>query len=247
LRPRIRDPFFEIGPKTFLDRSALLGVVDAASAASAEHDVDVIVTPPALDLEAVKRAAPGLWVFAQSMDVARPGATTGAIVPEALAAIGADGVLLNHAERPIPERALPGAVALAHDAGLQTLVCAEDADQAARYAALGPTIVLLEPRELIGATNARDRPSIAHANAAVARVDPRVLVMHGGGVANEDDARAIIARGAAGTGCTTAIVRAADRRDMTTRMIRAVREGWEARAAVGDVLDVQRPERGAVP
>jgi triosephosphate isomerase len=223
-------PFFEIGPKTFLGRAALLEIADAASAASARYEVAVIITPPALDIEAVRHAAPGLWVFAQSMDTARPGASTGAIVPEALAAVGADGVMLNHAERPLDDSALPSAVRRARDAGLLTLVCAQDVQHATRYAAWHPDLILVEPHDLIGTAGRDDRPPIAQANAAVASVDPDVLVMHSGGVADENDARALIAQGAAGTGCTTAIVRAADRRDMTTRMIRAVREGWDSRS-----------------
>jgi triosephosphate isomerase (TIM) len=137
--------------------------------------------------------------------------------------------MLNHAERPVDDHALPAAICRARDAGLLTLVCAGTVEQATRYAALAPDLILLEPHELIGTDGHRRRPSIAEANAAVAGVDPGVLVMHSGGVAGEHQARAIMAQGAAGTGCTTAIVRAADRRDMTGRMIGAVREGWDAR------------------
>ncbi|HEX7291241.1 MAG TPA: triose-phosphate isomerase, partial [Conexibacter sp.] len=207
----------------------LLEVVEAASAASARDDVAVIVTPPALDVEAVKRAGPNLWIFAQAMDLARPGASTGAILPEALAAVGADGVMLNHAERPLEHAQLPQAVEQARTAGLQTLLCAEDVAQATRFAAWGPDVILLEPHELIGTAHHSHRPWIGPANAAVAEVDPRVLVMHAGGVADERDVRAILAQGATGTGCTSAIVRAADRRVTIERMIRAVREGWDAR------------------
>ena len=225
----IRPPFFEFGPKTFLSRDELLEVVEAAQAASTRYDVAVIVTPPALDVEAVKRAAPDVWVFAQAMDLAEPGSSTGAILPQALAAAGADGVMLNHAERPLAEAVMPRAIEQARTAGLQTLVCAEDAAQATRFAAWAPDVILLEPHDLIGTAHRSHRPWIAQANAAVARVDPRVLVMHGGGVADEYDVRAILAQGATGTGCTSAIVRASDRRATTERMIRAVREGWDVR------------------
>jgi triosephosphate isomerase (TIM) len=231
--PTIRPPFFEFGPKTFLSRAELLEVVDAAATAAARYDVAVIVTPPALDVEAVKRAAPGLWVFAQAMDLAAPGTSTGAILPQALAAAGADGVMLNHAERPLAERALPDAIARARAAGLLTLVCADDTEEGVRCAAEGADLVLLEPHELIGTAHRSERPWIGPANAAIARVAPHVLVMHSGGVADEHDVQALIAQGADGTGCTSAIVRAADRRATTDRMIRAAREGWEARQLVG--------------
>lgn len=230
MTPTIRMPFFEFGPKTFLDRTALLEVVEVAQAASVRYEVSVIVTPPALDVEAVKSAAPDLWVFAQSMDAAPPGASTGAILPEALAAAGADGVMLNHAERRLEEDALLEAIQRAGDVGLLTLICADDVEQAIRYAEWGPSMILLEPPELIGTAHRHDRPWIPEANAAIASVDPGLLVMHSGGIADEQDVRTIIGQGAAGTGCTTAIVRATDRREMTSRMIRAVREGWDARS-----------------
>lgn len=229
---QIRPPFFEIGPKTFLDRAALLEVVEAAAEASARYDVDVIVTPPALDIDAVKRAAPTLWIFAQAMDLAQPGTSTGAILPEALARAGADGVMLNHAERPLAQRDLPDAIARARAAGLLTLVCADDTGQGVSSAAAGADLVLLEPPELIGTAHRSDRPWIGPANAAIAGVAAHVLVMHSGGVADADDVHALVAQGADGTGCTTAIVRAPDRRATTDRMIRAVREGWDARRLV---------------
>ena len=140
--------------------------------------------------------------------------------------------MLNHAERPLGECELPDAMRHARDAGLLTLVCADDIHEAKRYAEWSPDMILLEPHDLIGTTDGRNRPSIAHANAAIASVDPDVLVMHSGGVADERDVHAIIAQGADGTGCTSAIVRAGDRREMTARMIRAVRGAWDARGAL---------------
>lgn len=149
--------------------------------------------------------------------------------PEALAAVGADGVMLNHVERPLDEDALSNAIRRAHEAGLLALVGAEDVEQATRYAALEPDLILLEPRDLIGTANGLDRPSITVSNAAVANVNPNVLVLHGGGIADEHAARMIMEQGAAGTGCTTAIVAATDRNEAVQRMVQAVREGWNSR------------------
>ena len=227
----IRAPFFEIGPKTFLERADLLELVDASTAASNRYDVAVIITPPALDIEVVKDAGPDLWVFAQAMDTAPPGRSTGAILPEALKAVGADGVMLNHAERSLEESVLQHAIDRAHEAELLALVCAEDAEHAARYAAWGADMILLEPHELIGITGNDHRPWIPDVNEAVDRVNPNVLVMHSGGIADEQDVRSVFAQGAAGTGSTTAIIQAADRGDMATRMIAAARQGWSDRAS----------------
>jgi triosephosphate isomerase (TIM) len=226
---RITTPFFEFGPKTFLGRSAMLDIAEAAGRASERYDVAVIFTPPALDIEAIKSRVPALWVFAQGMDDGRPGRTTGAILPEALAAVGADGVLLNHAERPLSQEALRAAMRRADEAGLRTLVCANNTSEATLYASWSPDIVLLEPHDLIGTVHKGERPWIRSANHAIAQVNSAVLVMHSGGVAEPDDVRSLIAQGADGTGCTSAIVGARDPGEMAAVMIRAVREGWDER------------------
>jgi triosephosphate isomerase (TIM) len=207
----------------------MLEIGEAAWHASVRYDVAVIFTPPALDIEAIKSRLPGLWVFAQAMDYGRPGRSTGAILPEALSAIGADGVFLNHAERPLSPDALRSAMRRADETGLRTLVCAEDTSEAMLYASWSPYIVLLEPHDLIGTAHKGDRPWIHSANRAIANVDPTVLVMHSGGVADPEDVRSLIAQGADGTGCTSAIVSATDPPETAAAMIRAVREGWDER------------------
>jgi len=212
-----------------LDRAAMLDIAAAAWSASLRYEVAVIFTPPALDIEAIKTRVPGLSVFAQAMDDGLPGRSTGAILPEALRAIGADGVFLNHAERPLSPEDLRSAMRRADEAELRTLVCAQDTDEALLYASWSPYIVLLEPHDLIGTAHRGDRPWIRSANRAIAEVDPTVLVMHSGGVADPDDVRSVIAHGADGTGCTSAIVRATDPAEMVAEMIRAVREGWDDR------------------
>jgi triosephosphate isomerase (TIM) len=226
---RVVSPFFEFGPKTFLNRSALLTIAEAASAASLRYDVAVIITPPALDIEALKSRFPALWIFAQGMDDVPKGLTTGAVLPEALRAVGADGVLLNHAERPLDIAALRSSISRANEADLQTLVCADDTSEAVRYAAWSPDIVLLEPHHLIGTADADGRPWIEIANREVAEVDQSVLVMHGGGVADPDTVRSLVAQGADGTGCTSAVVHSHDPVNTITSMIRAAREGWDQR------------------
>jgi triosephosphate isomerase len=226
----IAAPFFEIGPKTFLSRAALLEVTAAAARAARRFDVDVILTPPALDIEIVKAAAPDIWVFAQAMDLDRPGPSTGAVTAEALRAAGADGVMLNHAERPLSGAELAAAMARAAAAGLATMVCVEGVDEARRAAQHQPDIVLAEPHYLIGSAHRAERPWIPLINAAVADVSPGTLVMHSGGIADEADIAAVIGQGAAGTGCTTAVVAATDRPSAVTALIRAVRESWDARA-----------------
>ena len=133
-------PIFEIGPKNYLPRKELLELAAAVATVAAACDVSVIITPPILDLETVKAREPELWVFAQGMDLAGPGPSTGALIPEALAQVGADGVLLNHPERAISDDDVAAGIGRARGCGLLSMVWAEDENQARKLASYGPDI-----------------------------------------------------------------------------------------------------------
>lgn len=227
----LKTPFFEIGPKNYLSRKELLELAAAASTAATAYGVSVIVTPPVLDLETVKASEPELWVFAQGMDLAEPGPSTGALLPEALAQVGADGVLLNHPERAVSDDDVATGIGRARACGLLTMVWADDEHQACKLASYGPDIVLCEPRRLIGTAAHTERPWIPRVTKAVAEVAPHALVMHGGGIADPEDVLHVMSQGADGTGCTSAVVLARNRPAVARSLIHAVRLGWDRRIA----------------
>jgi triosephosphate isomerase len=225
------EPFFEIGPKTYLRRRQLLEVAESANQASIETGVAVIITAPLLDIEIIKAAQPGLWVFAQHMDPERPGRSVGTVAPEALRDVGTDGVMLNHFERHLTAEVLEASIARAREVGLLTLVCADTVADSTRIALHHPDIILAEPPELIGTRSVGPRPWIPRFNRAVATVDPRIRVMHAGGIGSPDDVRAVIRQGASGTGVTTAIVDSEAPGVLAREMIRAVSAGRRERDA----------------
>jgi len=87
----IRPPFFEIGPKAYMYGRQLVDLARRADALSREHDVQVILTPQAVDIAAVSAAVERVLVFAQHMDSLRPGRGVGSVLPEAIRAAGASG------------------------------------------------------------------------------------------------------------------------------------------------------------
>ena len=107
------------------------------------------------------------------------------------------------------------------------MVWADGETEACALAHCAPDIVLVEPRRLIGTATSGDRPWIRPVNEALAAVDPQALVMHAGGIATPEDVRHVMGQGAHGTGCTSAVVFADDRRATVHNLIRAVREGWD--------------------
>lgn len=222
-------PFFEVGPKTYLGRSELLNLAIAARDASLKYEVSVIFTSPLLDIEFLHREVPEVWIFAQSMDPDEAGRSTGATIAEAVQAVGADGVLLNHAERPLGREALVKSITRSREVGLMSLVCASTLANAIELAYLRPNMILIEPPELIGTMNGARRPNVGKINEAIRRVDSRILVMHSGGISSPKDVFALIAEGADGTGSTSAILESGSPEQTAVEMIRSVREAWDER------------------
>ena len=146
----IKAPFFEIGPKSYLYGDQILDLALAADAASEKYDVDVIFTCPVVDIRRVKEATKFIHVFAPHMDPIPVGRGLADILPESLVAAGAEGVMLNHVEKPLDFDTLAATIARAKEVGLMTMVCADSMAEASKITTLKPTVVVAEPSELIG-------------------------------------------------------------------------------------------------
>lgn len=221
-------PFFEIGPKNMLRRPELHELLAAAQEHSRGYGVSVIATLPVTEIEPASLLFPDIFLFAQHMDRDSPGSSVGRVIAEALADAGADGVMLNHADHAMRADDVTAAVERAKANGLITLVCAAGEREATTISALRPDILLYEPRAMIGRDGGARRPWIPTINALVRSIAPGTLVMHAGGVATLQEAGDVIAAGAAGTGATSAIIKANDRGAIVEGFLRAVRDAWDA-------------------
>jgi triosephosphate isomerase len=226
---RIRAPFFEIGPKAYLYGQASLDLALAADELCGRYDVDIIFTPQYTDIRMIASATKRLYVFAQHMDPLPIGKGIGSVLPEAVKAAGAKGVLLNHAEKRMSLGDLRRAISRADEVGLATLVCADDVAEACAVAMLGPNIVLAEPPELIGSSGGavETRAYVREINEALGRINPGIRVLHGAGIGTAKDVENILRLGAEATGCTSGIVRSENPVKSMTEMIRALRETWD--------------------
>lgn len=226
----ITPPFFEIGPKAYLYGDAVLALAKHADAMGRKYRVQVILTPQYVDISSVACEMKSALVFAQHMDYLPVGRGIGSVLPEAVKAAGAAGVLLNHAERKLSREDLERTMHRADEVGLATMVCADNLQEAIAVARLKPDILIAEAPELIGAgRRAENDPEvIATINQAVWDIDPHIRVLHGAGISSGQDVYDIIAAGAQGTGSTSGIIKASDPLAMTEEMIRSVRMAWDA-------------------
>lgn len=225
----IRAPFFEIGPKSYLYGNDVIELARAADIASEKYDVDIIFTTPLVEIARVKAATKRLHVFAPHMDPLRPGRGLADTLPESLIAAGAEGVMLNHAEKPLSISVLRETILRADELGLTTIVCADSIAEAGMIARLNPNIIVAEPSELIG-TGITSGPEYVEASMkAVKDVNPDIMVLQGAGISNGEDVYQTISAGAEATGSSSGVVKAADRAAMVDEMIGAVRRAWDER------------------
>jgi triosephosphate isomerase len=225
----ITPPFFEIGPKAYMYGAEVVDLARRADALSRAHGVEIVITPQYTDIALVAGVVETIRVFAQHMDPLLPGRGVGSVLPEAILAAGASGVLLNHVEKRLSREELARTIRRADEVGLATMVCADDTADAVSIASLAPNVIIVEAPLLIagGRRDGSGTRAIVAANEAIRAVDPAIRVLHGAGINTAQDVYDVIAAGAQGTGSSSAIFTAPDPGTMLEDMIRSVREAWD--------------------
>lgn len=227
---KISPPFFEIGPKAYLYGKDVLRLAKFADLMSVRYEVPIIFTPQYVDIPLLAQETEHLLIFAQHMDPLHIGRGVGSVLPEALKAAGAVGVLLNHAEKPLSHDVLQETIHRADEVGLASMACAGSLQEVEIVAKMNPNILLAEAPELIGTgkRSDEDQEAIRIINQLVWSINPQIPVLHGAGISDEKDVYQVIANGAQATGSTSGIVLAEDPLAMIEKMIRNIRLAWVA-------------------
>jgi triosephosphate isomerase len=227
---QVNPPFFEIGPKAYLYGKDVLRLARHADRMSAKYRLQIIITPQYVDIPVLARATRRLLIFAQHMDSLPVGRGVGSVLPEAVRAAGAVGVMLNHAEKKLAHEELERTLRRADEVGLLSMVCADDLDEAVQVARMSPNIIIAESPELIGSGRRmeNDRENVARINAAIWDINPAIRILHGAGISSGQDVYNIIAAGSQAAGSTSGILKADDPFGMLEEMIRSVRAAWDA-------------------
>lgn len=227
---KIRAPYFEIGPKCFMWGERMLKLAKAVDKIAAKYDLDVIITPQYADIRLLAENTERVHVYAQHMDALVPGRGLGSVLPESVKEAGAVGVMLNHAEKKLTLDEIKATIARADEVGLATIVCADTLEEVKAIAALGPNLMVAEPTALIGTGVASDMSYVKDTIAAVHAINPEIMVLQGAGISGAQDVYNVIAAGAQATGCTSAIMAAADPEAVAWEMLAALRRAWDERA-----------------
>ena len=208
MKIKIRTPFFETSVKNYIYGDVVLEYARAADAASKEHDVDVLFVAPYTEIRRVRENTDQLIVLAPYMDAIRPGRGIADVLPEALKAAGAQGVVLNHSERPMTLNAIRKTIDRANELDLLTF--------------LNP-----EPTELIGSGNVSDMGYVREVIRAVKLIDQSILVEQAAGITTAQQVYDFIMAGSEAVGSASGILTSADPHALLNEMVRSVSRARE--------------------
>ncbi len=227
---KISTPFFEFGPKAYLYGNELLELMKKIDTFAQKYDMDVIADVQTTDLRLIaENTSPRIHVYAQHMDSIPVGRGMGTILPEAVKATGAVGVMLNHAECKLSLEEIRAAIQRADEVGLATIVCADTEDEIRAVAEMNPNIVVAEPTELIGTGISVGREYVDACIDLVKSTNPEIMVLPSAGISCGNDCYNIIMAGADGSGSSSGICKAKDPAAMAEEMMAAVRRAYDER------------------
>ena len=225
MKRKIRTPYFEIGTKNYIWGDTVLAYAKAADEAARKYDIDVLFITPAVEIRRVAENTENLIVLAPYMDTLRPGRGMADILPEALKAAGAEGVVVNHCEKPMSLPQIKATIDRARELDMLVFACADTVAEAKAIAELHPDIINPEPSELIGGTGGgvSDMGFVRESIRAIKAIYPDILVEQAAGITNGQQVYDFIMAGSEAAGAASGIMKAADPVAMIDEMIAATR------------------------
>lgn len=208
----MRTPFLLVNFKAYPEALGAKALELAKVCAAVEEDTgaSLAVAPSAFDLALVAKAV-RIPVFAQHLDPAEAGKSTGWVPPEAALAAGAVGTLVNHSERKVAWEEMRDLIKRCREVGLEVVACADDPPEAETAAKLGPDFIAIEPPELIGgdvSVTAAKPEVITRSVDRIRGANPHVQVLCGAGVKTGKDVATALALGTVGVLLASGVVKA---------------------------------------
>ncbi|MEA4965256.1 MAG: triose-phosphate isomerase [Oscillospiraceae bacterium] len=224
MKPTIRTPYFEIGTKNYIYGDKVLEYALAADRAAEKYDIDVLFICPAVEIRQVAQNTRHLIVLAPYMDTLYPGRGMADTLPEGLKAAGAQGVVINHCEKPMSLPQMKATIDRARELDLLVFACADTLAEAKAIAQLHPDIINPEPSEVIGGGNGVSPMAYVKDSIQVIKnIYPDIMVEQAAGITNGQQVYDFIMAGSEAAGAASGIMNAEDPIAMIDEMIAATR------------------------
>jgi len=150
---------------------------------------------------------------------------TGHITAEMVKEAGAVGVMINHSERRVRLDEISFILGKARKLGLETLVCADTPEVAAAVSVLNPSMLAIEPPELIGTgiPVSKAKPEVVTGTVSKVReLNKEVTILTGAGITTGDDVAAAIRLGTQGVLVASAVMKAQDPAKVIKEMVESI-------------------------
>ena len=224
MKPTIRVPYFEVGTKNYVYGDQLLEYAIAADKAAEKYDIDVLFICSPIEIRRVREHTKNLIILAPYMDTLRPGRGMADILPEGLKAAGAQGVVINHCEKPMSLPQMKATIDRARELDFLVFACADTIDEAKAIAQFHPDIINPEPSQIIGGGNGVSPMAYVKDSIRVIKeIDPNIMVEQAAGITNGQQVYDFIMAGSEAAGAASGIMNAADPIAMIDEMIAATR------------------------
>ncbi|MBU4283490.1 MAG: triose-phosphate isomerase [Nanoarchaeota archaeon] len=161
-------------------------------------------------------------VLSQHVDAISFGKNTGFLLPESVKQAGAEATLLNHSEHRLDFDLLKKSIERAKQAGLKTVVCANNTKATENIANLNPDFIAIEPPEFIGTKISISEASpeiITGSVNSIKSINNKIKVICGAGIHNAKDIRRSIELGADGVLVASVIKRAKNKKEELKKLV----------------------------
>ncbi len=177
---------------------------------SNESGITIGVAPQYLDLKLIKDET-NIPVYSQHFDAIDGGSNTGSVFAETISYYNLNGSLLNHSEKKMKLADIDKCINLANKYNFETIVCTNNIAVSKAVATLNPTMLAVEPPELIGSgiPVSQANPEIVENTVKeVRKLNKTVKILCGAGISKGEDVLASKELGADGVLLASGVVKA---------------------------------------
>jgi len=208
---KISIPFVLINFKTYAEATGKRAVKlsKIVEKVSLETGICMGVAPQFADIAPIANSV-SIPIFAQHIDPIMPGNSTGHVLAESIRESGAAGTLINHSERRLKLADIDAAIARAREVGLASVVCTNNPSVSASAAALNPSMLAIEPPELIGTgiSVSKAKPEVVTDTVKLVRnINKKVTILCGAGITLGEDVAAALRLGTEGVLVASGVVK----------------------------------------
>ncbi|MBI5127346.1 triose-phosphate isomerase [Candidatus Roizmanbacteria bacterium] len=184
---------------------SVIKLLSSVKKVSLETGVPIIPVAQTVDLYRIRKEL-NLEIWAQHVDPIDPGRHMGFISPYSVKEFGASGVIINHAEHPVPEDVIKKTVEKSKEYGLKTLVLCQSIELAKQVEEWNPDYIGYEKGELIAGPVSMVEMEEKNIEYLAGALKKPLIV--GAGIANGDHVKKAVKLGGKGVILASAFVKA---------------------------------------